>query len=328
MNENDQPTPSDKQALALVPIADMLPELRDEVYADVCAWDAARLELQAGYDEADGVLLAKIRDKLAPVGRWGDYLKARGLASRTAYDRINKAHGRYVESASKHNSNRAVAPGATARQLSAIEEAEHRAMRAENVHLKEELARLRADHEATNHQLAASNEMVKRLRASGKMDPGSAAGTFGNVMEEAAQWRARAEADRTARRKEGKAKAHRPTAEEKAQREAEQATQLRESYVQDFEIYAQYTAETFDILWHHIGLNLLTEAQLERIRALVPELRQLANTIATALRSARRNPHDHGNKAARKTTTKTARPVETAGKASRATVGEHQHGGH
>jgi hypothetical protein len=196
-------------------------------------------------------------------------------------------------------------------------------MRAENVHMKEELARLRADHEATNHQLAASNETVKRLRASGKMDPGSAARIYGNFMEEAAQWQERAEADRKARRKE--AKAHRPTAEEKAQREAEQAAQLRESYVQDFEIYAQYAAETFDILWHHIGLNRLTEAQLERMRALVPELRQLANTIATALRSARRNPHDNGNKAARKTTAKTARTVETAGEASRATVGERKH---
>jgi hypothetical protein len=143
-------------------------------------------------------------------------------------------------------------------------------------------------------------------------------------MGEAAQWQTRAAANRQG----GKAKAHRPTAEEKAQREAEQAAQLRESYVQDFETYAQYAAETFDILWHHIGLNLLTEAQLERVRARVPELRQLANTIATALRSARRNPLDDGNSAARKTTAKTARTVETAGEGSRTAVRKHQHGGH
>src|SRR5258708_12747296 len=109
-------TMGEAQSTALAPITDALPELRAEVYGDVGAWDAARLDLRVGYDAADGEYLAKIQEKLAPASLWHSYLTARHIAPRTAYDRIAKAQGRDVESASKH-SNHTVAPGADARRL-------------------------------------------------------------------------------------------------------------------------------------------------------------------------------------------------------------------
>src|SRR5258708_34981955 len=86
-------TMGEAQSTALAPITDALPELRAEVYADVCVWDAARLELHSGYEADDGAYLAKIQEKLAPALLWHAYLKARHLSPSTAYDRIAKAQG-------------------------------------------------------------------------------------------------------------------------------------------------------------------------------------------------------------------------------------------
>src|SRR5260221_4295667 len=155
-------TMGEAQSTALAPITDALPELRAEVYADVCAWDAARLDLRVGYDAADGEYLAKIQEKLAPASLWHSYLTARHIAPRTAYDRIAKAQGRYVESASKH-SNHTVAPGADARRLEETA-ASLRAAQAREAEARERATRAEEEQVRLNHQLAVAHEAVKRLK--------------------------------------------------------------------------------------------------------------------------------------------------------------------
>lgn len=83
------------ERMALAPIAEALPELAAEDYADVREWHAARVTIGESYELEDGAYLAKIQAKLAPLGLWGAYLDACGLARQTAQDRILKAQGRF-----------------------------------------------------------------------------------------------------------------------------------------------------------------------------------------------------------------------------------------
>lgn len=83
---------------ALIPIAEALPELRADQYAKVREWDACRMRLADGYEQADGEYLIKIRDELqhakgqrTPL--WKAYLDARDIPYHTALRRIQKAEG-------------------------------------------------------------------------------------------------------------------------------------------------------------------------------------------------------------------------------------------
>lgn len=101
MNEEQQQT-------ALVPIDEVLPELRAEQYAQVRAWDDARMALASGYEAADGEYLKKIRDALqeadgARTPLWKNYLDARGIAYETARNRIWKAEGHIATPRDKVN---------------------------------------------------------------------------------------------------------------------------------------------------------------------------------------------------------------------------------
>lgn len=80
-------------------IADALPELRSDAYAEVCAWHQQRLALADSYDATDGHYLKRIRDTLTSgdnlgSGLWTRYLAACDLPERTARERIQKAEGR------------------------------------------------------------------------------------------------------------------------------------------------------------------------------------------------------------------------------------------
>lgn len=84
---------------ALIPISEALPMLRAERYAKVREWDEARMQLQDGFEAADGEYLIKIRNALKTEhGAWTAYLRARGLAERTARERIQKTEGRFIAS--------------------------------------------------------------------------------------------------------------------------------------------------------------------------------------------------------------------------------------
>jgi len=84
---------------ALIPIAEALPELRAEQYAQVRKWDAERMALEGEYEAADGEYLKKIRDALkGKHGLWTAYLRARDIPERTARQRIQAAEGRYIRS--------------------------------------------------------------------------------------------------------------------------------------------------------------------------------------------------------------------------------------
>lgn len=83
-----------EETQAVMPITEALPELRAEEYADVCEWDESRMRLAIHFEERDGDYLRLIRDKLAPAGLFGAYLKARSVPMTTAQYRIAKAEGR------------------------------------------------------------------------------------------------------------------------------------------------------------------------------------------------------------------------------------------
>jgi hypothetical protein len=85
-------------ALAIVPIVQIMPELREKDYAEVIELDASRMLLHGLYEAKDGEYLARIRDILKPRALWTKYLEARGIPYQTALDRIHKVKGHVVRS--------------------------------------------------------------------------------------------------------------------------------------------------------------------------------------------------------------------------------------
>lgn len=124
------------QDITLVPIADALPELAAADYEDVRRWDAEIVAADADHDAYTGERLAKIQAKLAPVGLFGAYLRARGLNERTARHRIQVAQGRYSKPASA-----TIADGPLLLTVPLDQ------------------------YERVNHELSNANDAIKRLRA-------------------------------------------------------------------------------------------------------------------------------------------------------------------
>lgn len=155
----------------LVPIADALPELRAADYADVRAWDEARLALRDGFERADGAYLVKIQAKLAPVGLFGAYCRARHLSERTARERIQKAEGRYTKRVAAEPavpSLPEVAEGGDGAQLAELAEppdVERNRLRAERDVAERRVSELERQHELDTHELAAAVAALQRVRA-------------------------------------------------------------------------------------------------------------------------------------------------------------------
>lgn len=294
------PTPMD---VALVPIADALPELSADDYADVRQWDAEILAADTAHEAYTGERLAKIRDKLTQgpnlgSGMWTRYLAARGLNERTARHRIQLADGRYSKSTA--------ANFAASRLLPEVEE------------LQGKYERLQVDYQGINHQLAAANGAIQRLKASGKTDPGPGpgpehgasgrvswygdlydgimrqlyaharaeegyTGTFEEYCREEEAKRKAEDAEKAKARKEAAKEAAklRRQPEEKARHAAAVAAYFREDHIRNIELGA-------GILLDHLGemlgeADLYTEEQCQRVATLAPELRALADRMATAL---------------------------------------------
>jgi protein gp37 len=100
----------------LIPITNMLPMLQGDDYADVRESHAARMQLQEGYEAADGEYLKKIRDELQRLNGprtplWKEYLDACGIPYDTAKRRIWKAENHVAQPRDKDNLSLSAAPG-------------------------------------------------------------------------------------------------------------------------------------------------------------------------------------------------------------------------